>query len=80
MRIAIDFKNRKEEYKRELEKRDFHIYESSMGSVWVDDLNVITYMDLTDRDGFKIRLENKVNLQDYSIYLEDIEYFEIHKD
>ena len=78
MRISIDFKNYVKQYEEELKKREFEIYYGSTGNMWVDNINVVCYSDLADRDGFKITLENKTNLKQYSIYLEDIEYFEIH--
>lgn len=84
--MAIEFredklpKNLKDMYINELKKRDFKLDINSFGTLWVYDIKVINYMDLTDTDGFKITLENANNLLNYSIYLEDIKYFEIHND
>lgn len=78
MKIAIDFKYHKEDYIKELEQKGFKIDTNSFGTTWVYNINVISYLDLTDRDGFKIKLENN-SLKDIEIYLEDINYFEIHK-
>jgi hypothetical protein len=88
IKMAINFKidkeyngvNVKDYYTRELKKRGFNLSYSSMGTLWVYDINVIRYNDLTDSDGFKITLENSKDFNDYSIYLEDLEYFEIHKE
>ena len=80
MKIALNFKYHKEEIIKELEKRNFEMSSSSMGCIWVYGIRVINYLDLTDRDGFKITLEREKDFEQYSIYLEDLEYFEIHSE
>ena len=79
MKISFDFKCHKEDYIKELEQKGFDVdTNTSFGNVWVYDLNVVSYLDLTDRDGFKIKIENKTNFNDVEIYLEDLEHFEVH--
>ena len=79
MKIALDFKYHKEDYIKELKQKGFEFDENSFKTIWVYNLNVINYIDLTSRDGFKINIQKEKDFKDISIYLEDLEYFEIHK-
>ena len=79
-KIAIEFRQRKDEIVEELKKKDYEISNSSnLNIIWVNDLSSIDYL-YKDLDGFKIRLnKNKIDYRNaVEIYLEDIEYFEIH--
>ena len=75
MKIALDLKEEcRKEIADELFKRNFEISSSSFKTIWVYGLSHIDY------SGKTIELNQKGSMKFYSIYLEDIEYFEIHND
>lgn len=77
LKMAVEFKQKKDEIIEELKKKDYNVSTSSFNTIWVNDLSSIDYFY---RNGLKIRLnKNKIDYKSaIEINLEDIEYFEIH--
>lgn len=74
LKIALDLKKDMKEYiKENLSKRNFNFTDnSSFGTIWIYDVSHI------DFSGKSIEICQQGNSKFYDIYLEDIEYFEIH--
>ena len=74
MRIALDLKeNCQTDIFKELEERGFDVTNnSSFGTIWVYGLSHIDYSKGS------IELNQAGSMKFYTVYLEDLEYFEIH--
>ena len=75
MKIALDFKEDcREEYKANLIKRNFEINEGTFHTIWVYGLSHIDYSKGS------IELNQTGTMKFFVVLLEDLDFFEIHKD